>query len=229
VLARWQAENKGQIVLPMNYLSRTKGTAAWRAGSTRISCHAASDLAACAAFHKESRMKLANATKLDRKSGAVPWYFRHQLGAMRTALGGNRDVAQALRAGLGGGRCNHLGFKFVHQGIDWQQDQKVNRGSDDQKRDQGIEKVAVLDNPAVNMQQQEREVRLADDRRYEWVDDVGHQSVDDRAKCGADHNGYGKIDHIAAQDEIAKSFNHYFSPEWEGICLAGLPEDSTSA
>ncbi len=37
---------------------------------SRISCHAASDMAACAAFRKESRMKLANATKLDRKSGA---------------------------------------------------------------------------------------------------------------------------------------------------------------
>src|SRR5208282_575506 len=28
---------------------------------------------ACAAFSKESRMKLANATKLDRKSGAAEW------------------------------------------------------------------------------------------------------------------------------------------------------------
>src|ERR1700689_1812396 len=98
----------------MNYLSRTKGTAAWWPGSTRISSHAEADVAACAAFHKESRMKLANATKLDRKSAAVPWYLRHQLSAMRTALGGNRDFAQALRAGLGGGRFNHLGFKFGH-------------------------------------------------------------------------------------------------------------------
>ena len=36
---------------------------------TRISCHAALDMAACAAFRKESRMKFANATNLDRKSG----------------------------------------------------------------------------------------------------------------------------------------------------------------
>jgi hypothetical protein len=35
----------------------------------RISCHAAMDMAACAAFRKESRMKFANATNLDRKSG----------------------------------------------------------------------------------------------------------------------------------------------------------------
>jgi hypothetical protein len=38
---------------------------------TRISCHAVLDMAACAAFRKESRMKFANATKLDRKSGVA--------------------------------------------------------------------------------------------------------------------------------------------------------------
>jgi hypothetical protein len=36
---------------------------------TRISCHAALDMATCAAFGKESRMKIANATKLNRKPG----------------------------------------------------------------------------------------------------------------------------------------------------------------
>jgi len=38
---------------------------------TRISFHALLDIAACAAFRKESRMKFANATKLDRKSGGA--------------------------------------------------------------------------------------------------------------------------------------------------------------
>jgi hypothetical protein len=38
---------------------------------TRISCHAALDMATCAAFVKESRMKIANATKLNRKSGVA--------------------------------------------------------------------------------------------------------------------------------------------------------------
>jgi hypothetical protein len=36
---------------------------------TRISCYAASDRTACAAFFKESRMQFNNATNLDRKSG----------------------------------------------------------------------------------------------------------------------------------------------------------------
>jgi hypothetical protein len=38
---------------------------------TRISCHVALDTAACAAFRKESRMKFASATNLDRKSGVA--------------------------------------------------------------------------------------------------------------------------------------------------------------
>jgi hypothetical protein len=41
----------------------------WNRSVTRTSCHAALDMAACAAFRKESRMKFANATNLDRKSG----------------------------------------------------------------------------------------------------------------------------------------------------------------
>jgi hypothetical protein len=38
---------------------------------TRISCHAALDMAACAAFVKESSMKCANATRFHRKSGGA--------------------------------------------------------------------------------------------------------------------------------------------------------------
>ena len=40
---------------------------------TRISCRAALDMATCAAFFKESRMKIANTTKLNRKSGVAEW------------------------------------------------------------------------------------------------------------------------------------------------------------
>jgi len=38
---------------------------------TRISCHATLGTATCAAFFKESRMKIANATKFNRKSGVA--------------------------------------------------------------------------------------------------------------------------------------------------------------
>jgi hypothetical protein len=48
---------------PLNLSSRPK--------RTRVSCYAALTTAACAAFSKESRMKFANAAKLDRKSGVA--------------------------------------------------------------------------------------------------------------------------------------------------------------
>jgi hypothetical protein len=51
---------------------------------TRISCRAAPDMAACAAFFKESRMKIASATNLNRKfrgsaveRSAVSFRFSH--------------------------------------------------------------------------------------------------------------------------------------------------------
>jgi hypothetical protein len=40
---------------------------------TRISCRAALDMATCAAFVKESRIKIVNATKLNRKSWVAEW------------------------------------------------------------------------------------------------------------------------------------------------------------
>jgi hypothetical protein len=40
---------------------------------TRISCHAAPDTTTYAAFIKESRMNLASATNLNRKSGVAEW------------------------------------------------------------------------------------------------------------------------------------------------------------
>ena len=49
------------------------------------------------------------------------------------------NLAQALRAGLGSGRSNYLGVKLVHQGIDGQQHQEVNRRGNDQKRDQYVQ------------------------------------------------------------------------------------------
>jgi hypothetical protein len=39
------------------------------AAADRISCHASLDGAACAPFREERRIKLADATDLDRKSG----------------------------------------------------------------------------------------------------------------------------------------------------------------
>jgi hypothetical protein len=60
---------QGQVFLAEALAGTTKLSS--RPERTRISCHAALDRAACAAFRKESRMKFADATNLDRKSGVA--------------------------------------------------------------------------------------------------------------------------------------------------------------
>jgi hypothetical protein len=60
---------QGQVFLAEALAGTTK--LSFRPERTRISCHAALDRAACAAFRKESRMKFADATNLDRKSGVA--------------------------------------------------------------------------------------------------------------------------------------------------------------
>ena len=54
----------------MEFLATTLSS---RPERTRISCYAALDMAACAAFRKESRMRDCNTTNLDRKSGGAQW------------------------------------------------------------------------------------------------------------------------------------------------------------
>ncbi len=58
---------------PGNAESRPSTNLSSRPERTRISCSAALDMATYAAFVKESRIKLANATKFHRKSGVAEW------------------------------------------------------------------------------------------------------------------------------------------------------------
>jgi hypothetical protein len=52
---------------------RNQPTLSSRPERTRISCCAAVDRAACAAFREESRMKLAEPTNFNRKCGGAQW------------------------------------------------------------------------------------------------------------------------------------------------------------
>jgi len=52
-------------------LAESKRVPQVRTSVPPISCYAASDRTACAAFIKESRMEFDNATNLDRKSGCL--------------------------------------------------------------------------------------------------------------------------------------------------------------
>jgi hypothetical protein len=68
------SEADGSAVLRVSpgnaeYCTQTKLSS--RPERTRISCHAALETTACAAFSKESRMKFANETDINRKSGVA--------------------------------------------------------------------------------------------------------------------------------------------------------------
>jgi len=73
-LDRKSGEAEGSAVprtLPGNAEYHTQTKLSSRPERTRISRRAALDTATCAAFVKESRMKIANATKFNRKSGVA--------------------------------------------------------------------------------------------------------------------------------------------------------------
>jgi hypothetical protein len=60
---------RGPLLETRNTTTQTKLSS--RPERTRISCRAALETTACAAFSKESRMKFANAININRKSGAA--------------------------------------------------------------------------------------------------------------------------------------------------------------
>src|SRR5580658_4066113 len=130
---------------------------------------------------------------------------------MRAALRGQRYIAKALRAQLGFGRGNGRGVKLSHQSIDRHHNQEVESSGDEDKCDQDVEKLTVLDDAPVDIEHQEGKIRLVHDSRDERVDDVSNECANDGCKCGADDNCDRKIDYVAAQDKVAKSFKHWFS------------------
>jgi hypothetical protein len=70
------SEAEGSAVLrtsPGSAKSRPAKELSFRPERTRISCHAALETTACAAFSTESRMNVANATNTNRKSGVAQW------------------------------------------------------------------------------------------------------------------------------------------------------------
>src|ERR1700722_7176543 len=145
---------------------------------------------------------------------------------MRAPLRGQRYIAKALRARLGYGRRNGLGVKLGHQGVDRHHNHKVKGGGDEDKCNQDVEKLTVLDDAAVEIEHQEGKIRLVHNSRDEGVDDISNQRAHNCCKCGTDYNSDRKIDYIAAQHKVAKSFEHRVLLI-SGIYSAGLREDST--
>jgi hypothetical protein len=82
---------------------------------------------------------------------------------MGASARGQRNIAQTFWAALGG-RLGHR-LALLHprqQGIQGQNDGKIDGDRDDQKGDGGVEKVADFDLTAAQMQNDGAEIRLAD-------------------------------------------------------------------
>src|ERR1700722_15894281 len=139
----------------------------------------------------------------------------YQLGAMRASLRGHRYIAKAFRAQLGFGRRDRRGVKLNHQRIDRHHNHEVKGCGDEDKCDEHVEELTVIDDAAVDINYQEGKIRLVHDSRDEGVDDISNERVNNRCKRGSDHNCDRKIDYVAAQDKVTKSFKHGVLLIWE--------------
>jgi hypothetical protein len=123
------------------------------------------------------------------------------------ALGGYRDITQALGASLGSGwSFRDRSFEASHEGVSRQHNEEVNRGSDQQERDECVQEIS--DHDVVNGDC--AEVRLADDVADDRSNDILDKRCDDGAeRCSHDY-AYGQIEDVTAENKIPKSFEHVF-------------------
>src|ERR1700733_7671003 len=81
--------------------------------------------------------------------------LRHKLRAVRAALRRHRNVTEAFRARLGRRRSRRYGLlEFIEQRIHRQDDKEIDGSGDEQERNEGVEKITILDLAAVNVKDQ---------------------------------------------------------------------------
>ena len=71
-----------------------------------------------------------------------------------------------------------------------------------------LRKLPYLMTPPWTLRVRAEKSGLPDDGGDERVDDVGDEGVDDGGEGGADDDGDGEVDDVAAEDEVAKAFEH---------------------
>jgi hypothetical protein len=152
----------------------------------------------------------------------------HKLSAVRTTLCRQGNIAEALRACLGGGQngrgCG--GGEFLDHILHRHNDREIDCGCDEQEVDQRVEQLADVDIAwsyivsgqragrrwhAVqrrDMNDQGGEVRRTDKGGDQRGDDVGSDRCGDGSKGGSDNDRNSQIDDVPAKDEIPKSFEH---------------------
>jgi hypothetical protein len=91
-------------------------------------------------------------------------------------------------------------------------EEEVDDPGEDEEVDAGSNEAAVFDGGPVDVEDEGGEVRLADNRADERADDVTDQRFGYIGKGCANDDCNGKIHYVAAKDEIAKAFKHFWSP-----------------
>lgn len=132
------------------------------------------------------------------------------LGTKFAARGGNRNIAEALRARLGGG--GGRATKTKQKRVDGKDDEEVDGTGDQEEGDRGVEEIAVLDDAAVDRKGKGGEIWFADNGSDEGINYVGNKGVDNAGEGSADDDGDCEVDHVAAEDEVTKTFEHEVLP-----------------
>src|SRR5215469_1274382 len=130
------------------------------------------------------------------------------LGAELAAGGGDGDVAEALRAGLGGRRGGHFGVEFLQEILRGHDEEEVDDRGEDEEVDDGGEEVAVADLASVNVADQVAKVGLAYESSEKRVDDLFGERGDDCSEGGTDDDGHSQVHDVATQNEVAESLEH---------------------
>src|SRR5579859_2156779 len=137
---------------------------------------------------------------------------RNGLCAMSTAPGCDGNVAQAFGTLLGRGRWRRSGvarLDALQHPADGEHNAEIYDARDDRERDYMVEKVANLEFPFSDVEDDVTQVRLSDGRRNQRVEDVTDECGHDTRECRADNHRHCQVHHVAAQNKIAKAFEHW--------------------
>lgn len=120
------------------------------------------------------------------------------------------DVALALRAGLGGGWRRRI--ELLQEILGRENKEEVDDARHQDEIDDGRKEIAITDFASVYMGDEEAKVGLADKRAEKRVNNLFHKRVHNGGKRRTDDDCNCEVHHIAAQDEISKTFQHGEAP-----------------
>src|SRR3954453_13493746 len=126
-------------------------------------------------------------------------------GAEGALAGGRRDRGQALRAVLRRDRLFGGWLVALHQRIPRHHDEEIDDGGQDHEGDEEVDEVAVEEVRSVHCEVQAVEVPLAPDRSEQRRDEVADECCYQGPERRTDDDCDGKVDDIAAEQELPKT------------------------